>query len=270
MKKFLVPTLVVGLLVVAGMFYFSPWFRLATISTAESITTWTPEAIEKNPIGYSQFVEAQLKKDLRVLQDTRKMLTLRMDTLAKRLIDKTKLLNVGQELADEFANAITENVFPVTLHGKEYTESQLRIQLALTLAQVTGLKESVAEIEKVSQVAEQEIQKLVVNVEKTESQIALLATRREVFRSQSTSTEGLTMIANINALLEGNQIIIRDNPVRTIEEILNENTPQGLAASDTQVESYLTDYTTKKSSKKGSFLQTDDIPQAPGDEVEIL
>lgn len=276
MKNY-VPVLVVfALVATAGLFYFSPVFRTNALATAESMTRWTPEAIEKNPVGYSQFVEVQLKKDLKTFRETRKALTLRMETLAKKLAEKTKLLEQGGKLAEDFAEAITAGVFPVTLHGKEYTESQLRIQIALTIAQVNGLKESVAEIAKVSTVAEKEIQKLVVGIEKTESQIALLAARREIFRSQATSAEGLEMIAQVNAVLEGNQILIKENPVRTIEEILNDTSApvrQGVAASSTQVEEYLNAYLAKKPSglsknemKKGELVQSKDIPPAPGDE----
>lgn len=278
MKNYIIPLLVLVVIGATGLLYISPAFRTTALATAESMTQWTPEAIEKNPVGYSQFVEVQLKKDLKTFQETRKALTLRMERLAKMLAEKTKLLQRGEKLAEDFAEAVTAGVFPVSVHGKEYTESQLRIQLALTIAQVGGLKESVAEIAKVSTVAEKEIQKLVVGIEKTESQIALLAARREIFRSQATSAEGLEMIAQVNAVLEGNQILIKENPVRTIEEILDDiaNAPmkEGVAAENSQVEEYLACYVAKKPSslaksggKKGDIVQSKDIPPAPGDDV---
>ncbi len=233
-------------------------------------TMWTQEEIDRNPVGYSQYVEAKLKDDLKTFQKTRRDLTLRMETLAKKLSEKTKLLEQGEKLAADFAETITAGVFPVDIHGKEYTESQLRIQISLTLAQVNGLKESIVDITKVSAVAEKEIQKLVVGVEKTESQIALLAARREIFRSQATSAEGLEMIAQSNAVLEGNQILIKENPVRTIEEILHETASQGSPATEKQVDEYLKNFAAKKTSGKngsgkGDLLQSKDIPSAPGD-----
>ena len=275
MKNYVIALVVLALIGLAGLIYISPAWRACAMTAAESLTQWTPEAIEKNPIGYSQFVEAQLSKDLKIFRETRRALTLRMETLAKKLAEKTKLLAQGEKLAEEFAEAITAGTFPVTLHGKDYTESQLRIQIALTLAEVNGLRESVAEITKVSAVAEKEIQKVVVGIEKTESQIALLAARREIFRSQATSAEGLAMIADVNAVLAGNQILIKENPVRTIEEILSVTTTptsQGVAATETQVEEYLNVFVAKKpagfsknSTKKGELVQTKDIPSAPGD-----
>jgi len=275
MKNYIITLAVIVLIGLAGLIYISPVWRTNAITAAESLTQWTPEAIERNPVGYSQYVEVQLKKDLKTFHETRKALTLRMETLAKKLAEKTKLLQQGEKLAEEFAEAITAGTFPITLHGKEYTESQLRIQIALTLAQVNGLKESLAEIIKVSSIAEKEIQKLVVGIEKTESQIALLAARREIFRSQATSAAGLEMIAQANAVLEGNQILIKENPIRTIEEILYETASSAspsVAASETQVEEYLKIFVAQKpagyskdSSRKGELVQTQDIPPAPGD-----
>jgi hypothetical protein len=267
MKKTFVVLALIVVIVPVTLFFVSPTWRTNATSAVESLTQWTPEAIEKNPIAYSQFVEAQLKKDQKTFQETRKKLAISMEGLAKKLAAKTKLLEQGEKLAEEFAETITAGSFPVTLHGKEYTESQLRMQLALTLAQINGLKESVTEITKVSAVAEKELQKLVVGIEKTESQISLLATRREIFRSQATSAEGLAMIAGVNAVLEGNQLLVKSNPVRTIEEILNdaESSTQEVAASDVQVEEYLQSVIAKKS-QKGDLFQTKDIPLAPGDE----
>lgn len=269
MKKNFVTFTVIAAIGLATLLIISPVWRTIFGTAVEDLTQWTPAAIEKNPIGYSQFVEVQLKKDLKVFQETRKALALRMETLAKLLSEKTKLLENGEKFADEFAEAITEGAFPIRLHGKDYTESQLRIQLSLTLAQVNGLKESVAEITKVSATAEKELQKLVVETEKTESQIALLAARREIFRSQATSTEGLAMIATVNSVLEGNQILIKANPVRTIDELLkdveSESPSQEVASSETQVNEFLQNYVAKKSSK-GDLFQTKDIPLAPGDE----
>jgi len=267
MKKNIVILAVIAVIGLAALLIASPAWRTKAGSAVENLTKWTPEAIEKNPIAYSQYVESQLKKDLKKFQETRKTLALRMETLAKKLIDKTNLLEEGEKFADEFAEAVTNGKFPVKLHGKDYTESQLRIQIALTIAQVNGLKVSVAEITKVSAIAEKELQKLVVESEKTESQIALLAARREIFRSQATSAEGLEMIATVNSVLEGNQILIKENPVRTIEELLKETetVTQGVAASEVQVHDFLQLYLAKKSAK-GDLVQTQDIPPAPGDE----
>jgi len=268
MKKNIVTLTVIVAIGLATLLVISPVWRTIFGTAVEDLTQWTPAAIEKNPIGYSQFVEAQLKKDLKIFQETRKALALRMEILAKLLIEKTSELGNGETFANEFAEAITDGTFPAKLHGRDYTESQLRIQLSLTLAQVNGLKESVAEITKVSVTAEKELQKLVVETEKTESQIALLATRREIFRSQATSAEGLEMIATVNSVLEGNQILIKANPVRTIDELLrdveSESTSQGVTPSEIQVSEFLQSFVAKKSSK-GDLFQTKDIPLAPGD-----
>lgn len=257
-----------GLVVVGAVLWFaSPIVRTKLADSTASLLEWTPEAIERDPIGYTNHVERQLKSDLTTFTSTRRALSTQQDAMAKMLREKSAVLTSGEQLAGDFAEAISAGTFPATLHGKEYTETQLRTQLALTLAQLDGLKVSVDEMEKISVNAEKEIQKLVVNTEKTESQLALLQTKREIFRSGKLSSEGLAMIAQVNSVLEGNQLIIRDNPVRTIEEILNQKPAETAASADSQrVESYIQSYTAKKGNGKGKeLIQTEDVPAAPGD-----
>lgn len=268
MKKTVISLVTVAAVGVIVLFYHSPAFRTSVIDGAESITQWTPEAIEKNPVGYSQFVETQLKKDLKIFQETRKSLSRQMEVLTKMSAEKMKELEYGKKFATEFAEAITEGAFPVTLHEKSYTESQLKNQLAMTLAQIDGLKNSLAGIDKVTRIAEEEIQKNVVRIEDVESQLALMVTQREIFRSQSTSDAGLAMLTEARSVLEGNQVFIKNNPVRTISDLIKDSTVAASSgpASHTEVEAFLVEYTAKKSAKDGKKLvQTEDVPAAPGD-----
>lgn len=268
MKKTVISLVAVVAVIAAGLFYYSPAFRTNAITAAESIGQWTPEAIEKNKIGYTQFVETKLKKDLKTFQDVRKALTRQMEVNSKLLAEKTKLLQEGRKLLDQFAEATLSGEFPAELHGKTYTETQLKNQIALTKAQVEGIERSIAGIQKASQVAEQEICKRIVGIEDMESQLQMMSTEREIFRSQSTSDVGFAMLAEARAVLEGNQLLVKENPVRTIQEILkaSEVATSGNRASDTEVEAFLADYKSKKLAKSGKKLvQTEEVPAAPGD-----
>ena len=244
--KILVAMVVVTVLVCL-VWGISPQFRTTVNEAGMSITTWTPEAIQADPVGYSMFVESSLKKDQEKLQISRKEIARQMERLAKMQSEKSKLLSDGEQLADEFAEAITAGVFPVTVRNAEYTEEQIRAQLALIVAQVNGMKASLDEMNDVAKTAESEILKLVVNIEKTESQLAMLKTRREIFRTQAITTEGLAMIDEVTSILEGNQILLKSNPVGTIEDILNRSrtSAETSPAGQSEVDAYLNNYTQK-------------------------
>lgn len=266
MKRTMIIIVAVAVVLGAIAFWVSPSFRTRVVSEATKIGQWTPEAIQKDPVGYSNFVESQLKADLEKYSSARQALASTMNDLAKKLSDKTKLLERGDKMAETIADAIEAGKFPVTVLGKEYLEAQLRSQLSLTLAEIDGLRESLTEIEKILKSAEQENEKIVVNLEKTESQLALLATRREIFKAQATSAEGLSMIAQCNAVLEQNQMVFAANPVRTISQMISdlENISGPESVSADRVEEYLSDHIAKKGGKKNSLVKTKDIPSEPG------
>lgn len=277
MRSYIIVPIMSVVIGLAGLICVSPSVRAYIIIVTGRVVEWTPEAIEADPVGYSLFAEAQLKKDKRVFQEMRKDLGVCMEVMSKKLSEKSKLLEQGEKFVEDFAEACDAGEFPAKVHGKEYTELQLRSQLGLTLAEVNGLRKSVAEIEQVSVTAELEIQRVVVESEKIDSQLALLATRREIFRARAVTAEGIAILTSVNSVLEGNQSFIKENPVGTIMEIMNRTSlpPANGSVSDVQVDEYLKGYVAKKSSagfskesgKKGKFGQTENIPAAPGDDL---
>jgi prepilin-type N-terminal cleavage/methylation domain-containing protein len=210
---------------------------------------WTPESIEEDPKGYSQYVEAKLKADLDKFTTVNRELQLRMETLAELESRKAKLIAKGEPLKEQFAQAITDGKFPAVVQNKEYTESQLRMQLALILAQLEGYEETLAEIKKGSETAQAEIERNVLAIDKTETEIALLATRRAVWESKATSTEGRKLIEKVNAILEGNEVVLKDNPVRSIDVIIAQAEKSEAAKQPRDVDKYLQEFKSKNNEK---------------------
>lgn len=264
-RNIIIASAVVAVAVVALLFV-SPAIRTSVGFKVKDLTQWTPEAIRADPIGFSKFAERQLRQDLETYKTTQMSFAATLDDVAKKQRDKTKLLEDGQRFAEEFAEAIEQNVYPAVVQGREFTEAQLRTQLALTLAQVDGFAESLSQLDAIAARAEEEIRKLVVQIEKTESQLSILATKREIFKSQKTSTEGLAMLDQAKAALEDNVTVFKNNPVLTVEEMVKRlsDSSNGAAAGQERVEQFLQDYATKKGGdKKGASVQTENIPEEP-------
>jgi hypothetical protein len=235
--------------------------------------TWTEEEMAQNPIGYCQHVQENLKAALENFKKARRGKALTMERLTKILSEKKRKLAAGEHLAAEFAEALTAGTFPATLLGRSYSEEQLRLQLSLTVAEMNGLKEIITEIVKASAVAEEEILKDVIRIERTEAEIAILDTRVEIYRGQATDTAALDMVATANSLLSGHQLFLKENPVRDISTLMEElernatATSYG-AASAAQVDEFLRNFAAKKSAGKSGSLQSKGIPPAPGDRDE--
>jgi hypothetical protein len=246
---------------VIGLFFVSPGFQSKAKKTFTDLTQWTPENIEKDPVGYWTFLKDKAEADKKALQNTRRGLSAAMETTSKKVNEKTKLLEAGAKIAEEFADAITVATFPVTLHGKEYTADQANMQLSLTLAEVDAYKESVVKLNEISKIAEQKIQETIVNIEKIDNEITVLNTKSEVFKANKIDTETLSMLKNAHTAFDGTQVLLKENPVRTISEMLASDIApkQGERASDQRVTAYLTEYVSKK---KGGTTQTAPVPVA--------
>jgi hypothetical protein len=251
-----IAVLFIAAITVGGLLVFSPLFRSNAENAVKQITQWTPENIEKYPVEYSKYVEEKLKTDQRKLQETRRGLSNAMEIIAKQTASKTKLLEAGIKIADEFAKVISVGNFPVTLHGKEYTADQANLQLSLTLAEIDSYKESVTKLAAISKLAEEKIQEVVVNSQKIETEIALLNTKREVFKASKIDGDALKILDQVSAVLDGTQVLLKENPVRTIDELLKgDDTPAKVTkASEERVKLYIEEYALKNRVITNEFI----------------
>ncbi len=101
-----------------------------------------------------------------------------------------------------------EGKFPVTVRSKEYSEAQLRTQGDLIVAQNAGLATSISAIESALVGANKKIQELIVNKEKTDTELSMLKTKKEVFTANKLTSEGLALVAQIDEILQGNERLI--------------------------------------------------------------
>ncbi len=236
MKNFAIVAAFVIVAVVALLYFVSPGLRAKVNTKLDNVTKWTDEAIKKDPIGYYNHVENRLTTDQEKLNETLKNLRIAVGDLSKRQADKRKSLEKGKEYETEFVDVLinADGKFPVTVRGKEYSEAQLRAQGDLIVAQNNGLTASITAIESALVGANKKIQELIVNKEKTDTELSMLKTKKEVFTADKLTSEGLDLVARIDEILQGNERLIEGNPVRSIEELIKEEEQQTAAAATTQ------------------------------------
>ena len=188
-----------------------------------------------------KFVEKKLTQDQNAVQATWRNLGVSVGKLTKKQTEKHELLVRGNDFADEFRDVYqnANGVFPVKVRGETYTETQLRSQLSLLLAQNDGLTQSLAEIDVAMNTANIKMEDLIVQKEKIESQLVLVAAKREMFQVEALSTEGLQMIARLNDIFDGNQLAMAGNPVRSIEQLVKAETRAAKPVNSVRVEEFL-------------------------------
>lgn len=247
----------------AGLLYaFSPAFRTGTGTVTENFG-WTTSAQEADPVGYSLHVENLLKNELADIKNEQKALSRLMDANAKMLAEKTRLLDGGRALAEQFAEANSQEKFPTEILGRSYDREQLHNQLSLVLAQISGFEELIKGIKNASKEAEAKIRERIVAVDNIETQIHTLSVDRELYKTTSRSKLNKEMLASARDLLREAQILSRENPVRSVQQLIEEsNHSTKEKASDAEVAAFLTDYSAKKGK---NLVQNENVPAAPGD-----
>lgn len=239
-----------GLVVVVGIggaaaWAFSPGLRTQITAFWDSQAGWTEAARRADPAGFATHAEAKMKHDLATMEQTRRELAAEVGRLSKTAREQSALAEQARTLSEQFRveyqRANDDGSFPIEIRGAAYTEAQARSQVSLLLAEAEGYAASLADIETVRAAAEEKIEELAVRVNRTETQLAALAAKRELLRARQLTTAGEELLAQVDELMTENRQAIVENPVGTVRELLTRSPskPVGRAA-DRRVEEFLT------------------------------
>jgi DNA repair exonuclease SbcCD ATPase subunit len=229
----------------AAAWAFSPGLRTQIAALWDSHMGWTEAARQADPAGFASHAEAKLQQDLTKMDATRRELTAEVGRLSKTAREQSALAEQARRLAEQFRDvyqtAQADGRFPVEVRGAAYTESQVHSQVSMLLAEAEGYEASLADLEAVRTTAEAKIEELAVRINRTEAQLASLATKRELLRARQLTAAGEELLAQVDELMTGNRQTIDANPAATVRELLA-RTPakQEGRATDRKVAEFLT------------------------------
>ena len=244
----------------AAAWVASPGLRTQVSVWLESLTGWTEPARQADSAGFAAYAESKLKQDLAKMEQTRREMGAEVGQLSRTAREQSALAEQARRLADEFRvlyqTAQADSRFPIEVRGAAYTEPQVRSQVSMLLAEAEGYEASLAELESVRTMAEAKIEELAVRINRTESQLASLATKRELLRARQLTADGERLLAQVDELMTGNRQTLDANPVATVRELLARTpTVTEGRATDHKVEEYLT----AKPSKPEAFESDNEL-----------
>jgi hypothetical protein len=219
---------VVGLVVLltTGMVVreFFPVLSAAIQSRIPGLADWIAPDPKTAPVPFADYARAKLQRDLEAMQKTRRELAAEVGELVRKVREQEALRKQAEQLADQFRHEYhevkAESRFPVEVHGRAYTEAELKSQLSMILAEAKGYEDACAKLRDVRQQAEAKIESLAVKINSTETQLVALAAKRDLIEANRLSSEGEALLAQVDELMHGNAQEIADNPVRTVRELL--------------------------------------------------
>ncbi|MBM4048652.1 MAG: hypothetical protein FJ279_26415 [Planctomycetes bacterium] len=218
------------------------WTRLERQVT--EVVGWTEDARQTDPVGFVVFAERKLGSDLAAMEAARRALAAEIGQVLEEYRQQEALGRQSRALAEEFRTAYQEaeatGGFPIEVRQAAYTAEQVRTQVSLLLAEADGYEAAAARLETVRQEAEASLQSLLVQINRSEADLAALAAQRELLRVRQLSHEGEYLLAQVNGLLDENARVLQASPVRPVRELLAAVDRERPGASDRRrVEAFL-------------------------------
>ena len=173
-----------------------------TLNTAiEDATSWSNEAIQKNPVGYLQYQERNLAKNRQTVSDQINRVGLDKATISISLNKQKQNLGRVDELLSLaksiYAKSEVNNSWPVRFAGKSYDKDEFVTQVEVMLNEKSLLSSTIEAMKK----AEAELKF---------GQVKLFDARAKILMEQQN-------IANTNIIVRTKNIT--KNAMNTIEEI---------------------------------------------------
>jgi len=184
---------------------------------------WTEEARRDDPVGFLEYAERKLTRDLAALNTSRGDLAQATQRIAAEQAKTEGLVASATTLGESFRAAYkaaeAAKAWPVEVSGASYSREQLVQQVRLILMQKGNYEQIIGEFKKAADAAKKKAEQLVGQVNRTKATLAILPAKKEIARVNKL-TEGIDdVLAKVNDLLGENEDVLSASPIRTVEEL---------------------------------------------------
>jgi len=215
--------LVVLVVIAVAAWQWLPGLRSKARDVYRKHGGWTEEARRDDPVGFLEYAEQKLAKDLAALNRSRSDLAQATQRIAGEQTKTEGLLASAVTLAESFRTAYkgaaAAKAWPVEVSGASYSKEQLVQQVRLILMQKGSYTQIIAEFKKAADAAKKKSEQLVGQVNRTKATLAMLPAKKEIARVNKL-TEGIDdVLAQVNDLLGENDDVLSASPIRTVEEL---------------------------------------------------
>ena len=222
MKKFIVAGAVVVALIVAWQIV--PGLRTRARDAYGKVGGWSDKAREADPLGFMEYAEGRLEKHLASLKIGR----VRIREGQTRIEDETKrnrdLLGKSKDLAvafrASFKAAEADSAFPVAVAGSAYSRNELIEQVRLVLMQRDNYTKAISDLVAAGKATVGADAKLLRQLTDTQAALAALPAKKEIVRVNQLAGQVQELLVQIDALIDRNETVLQETPVRTVEELL--------------------------------------------------
>jgi phage shock protein A len=220
--RFAIPVLLIGGAVAA--WNFSPALRGKARSAFDKYGAWTEEARAEDPEGYMKYAIDKLKSDLGKFKQAQVSLKATRKSTEDKLAKNSDLHTAAVEMTEafklEYKAAEAGGGYPVNVLASSYDRPQLINQVKLALAQRDNYSGAIGAFSSALAQIDETSTQLAGRVISVQTSISKLETQLEIFTIENLTQQTEDLLATVNDLLGQNDKILEDDPVRTVEDLL--------------------------------------------------
>lgn len=190
----------------AGTYFFSDVFKTKVDSAVEQFAKWTPENIAKDPKGYLDFCEAQVKASIDKAKASEIAIGQKKGMCESKRDDAKKLIETGEkaltELKAAYLKAEADKAWPVSWQSTKLDQDAAKRQIMTLARQVKSQGELMSKYEAA-------IQQLTVSANKTaelkdraKEQLAKIDASRATIKVQQITDDLKNTLVNMKGAIE--------------------------------------------------------------------
>ena len=218
---------------------------------------WSETRRQKDPEGYSRFVEKRLKDGISKYEELRKQLGESSVKLQKEISDRQEKLAKSEAFLEQTLAALDKGEYPAELFGMKYDEEQLRSQVATLMSEQESYQNAIETLTKARKDADQEIRSLIAQITENENQLTTIEHNRKLFVSRKTTSECKELVEDLAKAFDSNDEFEAVDPVGSLDALVQRANAYGAKpnADEDRVDSALAEYRARQKSSVVSFIK---------------
>lgn len=213
-----------------------PGLRTKVSGKVDEYGGWTEEARRDDPVGFLTYAEEKLGKDIESFRESRGTLAEAKANAEAERARNTGLLEAADELAGGFREAYraadAAGSWPVEVQGASYSREALIEQVESILGERASYAKVIGIYANVIVSADEQRKELRDRIQSSEATLVELRAQKELVRVNKLTAEADELLAQVNALIDGNRetLVALDEP-RSVEALLAASREEGEPAS---------------------------------------
>lgn len=232
--------IIVILAVIGVVFYFiSDPFSTKVDEATRQATQWTPENIQKDPVGYLTWAQSECDAIGQRLEAQALSLRTKMNQSSREATAKGAELRSYQQLfreaKEKYQQSASAQSWPADLRGISLTEQQLKKKIVEAHQRVEALTKLVSTYSQTSKALERKLAEVSTKQEETSQLKRKLSTDLEIAKVKKTVADIGAISDRLNAIMDTSGALVSTPEEPSLEDLVQPSQTEQIDAAFDQI-----------------------------------